>query len=100
MIEEFNLSNKIIDSAKWFAKESLEALKSIGRFFMILLSWFVAIFISVMVGYASESVVYALNKSLGLGYAHFASYALTGLTFFLFKGILMKDTENGGEAKW
>ena len=88
-------SERQLKRVTWFTKECLGALKSIGRFYMSLVSWFVVIFISVMVGYASETIVYALNKPFGLGYAHFASYALTALTFLLLKGIYMKDTEMG-----
>jgi hypothetical protein len=76
---------------KWFMDELLEAIKYIGKFFIVLLSWLVSIFISVMVGYASEPIVYALNKPLGLGYAHFASYALAVLTM-----VLLKDNYSRG----
>jgi len=80
---------------KWFTEECIEAIKSIGRFCMDLINWLVAIFVSVMVGYASEPIVYTLNKplGLGLGYAHFASYVLCALTFLLLKDTYLNKKE-------
>jgi hypothetical protein len=53
--------------------------KRIGRGIITGLTILVMLFISVLTGQASEPIIYALNKPLGLGYAHFASYAETGL---------------------
>ena len=76
-------SERNVKRIKLFTKKIIGAVKLLGRFFLDLLYFSVFIFISVMVGYASEPIVYALNKPLGLGYAHFASYALAGLTMLI-----------------
>jgi hypothetical protein len=49
------------------------------------------VFISVFAGQGSEPIIYILNKPFGLGYAHFASYAISALTMLILYSSVFKE---------
>ena len=53
--------------------------KSLKRITYIILDIVFIGLVSALAGMQSESLIYTLNKPLGLGYAHFASYVEAGL---------------------
>ena len=66
-----------------FMIQFLGITKKIIGWFLYGIKTIVCLLIAVFAGIGSEPTIYKLNEPLGLGYAHIASYAETGLIMVL-----------------